>query len=59
MYEVIVDGNSVQTTTNSRPKKYKNVKVWAAHAGFRYPAADAKIKNLKASKLHMYYNIKY
>ena len=56
---MIVDGNTAVKTENTRPKKYKNVKVWAAHAGFRYPAADAKIKNLKASKLHMYYNIKY
>ena len=53
MYEVIVDGNSVQTTTNSRPKKYKNVKVLAS--GKRYPAANAKIRNLKASKLHIPY----
>ena len=49
MYEVIVEGNSVvPPTTNSRPKKYKNVKVLAS--GKSYPAANAKIRNLKASK---------
>ena len=52
MYEVIVDGNSVvPPTTNSQPKKYENVKVLAS--GKRYPAANAKIRNLKASKLHI------
>ena len=54
MYEVIVDGNSVvQTTTNSRLKMYENVKVLAS--GKRYPAANAKIRNLKASKSQIAY----
>ena len=47
-----MDGTSVvPPTPNTNAKKYQNVKVWAA--GNRYPAANAKIRNLKASKLNI------
>ena len=51
-FKVLVDGNIVVNTTNTAPRKWENVKVWAS--GFRYPAANAKIKNLKASKSHVH-----
>ena len=52
-FKVLVNGGIVVDTssTNTIPKQctsWENVKVWAS--GFRYPAANAKIKNLKASK---------
>ena len=47
-----MDGKSVvPPTTNKNAKRYRNVNVWAA--GNRYPAANAKIRNLKASKFYI------
>jgi len=49
MYEVIVDGNSVTKTENTKPTKYKNVKVWAARGDYYPAASSARIKNLMSN----------
>ena len=46
MFEVIVDGESVIKTPNTKPTLFKNVKVWASQ-GIHYPVANALIRDLE------------
>ena len=48
MYETIVNGKSVLKFEQTRPREYENVKVWASRGDY-YPAARARIKNLKVT----------
>ena len=52
IYEIIMDGKSVEKTKNENPSAYNNVKVWAAQGKY-FPVALARIKNFK------YMNIEY
>ena len=45
MFEVLLNGEIKRSVENITPKKYDNIKVFAADAW--YPAADGKIKNLQ------------
>ena len=46
IYEIIMDGKSVEKTKNENPSAYNNVKVWAAQGKY-YPVALARIRDFK------------
>ena len=52
IYEIIMDGKSVEKTKNENPTAYNNVKVWAARGNYD-PVALARIRDFK------YMNIEY
>ena len=52
MFEVIKDGVSQFKTENTKPTRFENVTIFTG--GKFYPAANAKIKNLKISMYHVF-----